>query len=129
LRVFTATPGKNNHPVSGAPAFSTDSSAGAFTYIAQLLGHLNSNFADPSGIDPFQTLLPGQGGALTGDSSVTAVTVDFHFPTFTIYNNYNFAIARVRLRGLPADVANNVKVFFRLWSTQTADTDFQPTTT
>ena len=35
----------------------------------------------------------------------------------------------MRLRGLPGDVAKNVKVFFRLWSTQTADTDFQPSTT
>ncbi len=129
LRVFTATPGKNNRPVAGGPTFGSDNSAGAFTYVSQLLGYLNTNFADPSGIDPFQTLLPGQGGALAGDSSVTAVTVEFQFPTFHIYNNYNFAIARVRLRGLSGDVANNVKVFFRLWSTQTADTDFQPTTT
>lgn len=129
LRVFTATPGKNTHPVSGAPAFGADSVSGAFTYISQLLGYLNTNFADPAGIDPFQTLLPGQGAALTGDSSVTAVTIEFNFPTFHIYNNYNFAIARVRLRGLSGDVAANTKVFFRLWSTQTADTDFQPSTT
>jgi hypothetical protein len=30
LRVFTATPGQNNHPVPGGPAFPTDSVAGAF---------------------------------------------------------------------------------------------------
>ena len=35
----------------------------------------------------------------------------------------------MRLRGLAGDVAKNVKVFFRLWSTQTADTDFQRSTT
>jgi hypothetical protein len=50
-------------------------------------------------------------------------------PVIKVSNNYNFAVARVRLRGLSGDVAKNVKVFFRLWSTQTADTDFQPSTT
>jgi hypothetical protein len=136
LRVFKATPGKNNTPVSGGPAFGSDDTAGAFTYITQLLNYLNTNFADPSGIDPFSTLLPGQSGALSGDSSVSPVTVDITFPTtfppipqINIYNNYNFAVARVRLRGLANDVASNTKVFFRLWSTQTADTDFAPTTT
>lgn len=129
LRVFKAVPAKNNVPVTAGPTFATDSTSGAFTYITQLLGYLNSNFTDPSGADPFASLLPGQSGALSGDSSVSPLTVDFNFPTFNIYNNYNFAVARVRLRGLSGGVANNVKVFFRLWSTQTADTDFQPMTT
>lgn len=129
LRVFTAVPAKNNMPVTGGPTFGSDSIPGAFSYISQLLGYLNSNFADPSGIDPFASQLPGQVGALSGDSSVSPLTFDFHFPTFDIYKNYNFAVARVRLRGLPNDVARSVKVFFRLWSTQTADTDFRPTTT
>lgn len=129
LRVFKAVPGKTNVPVAGGPAFGSDNASGAFTYITQLLNYLNSNFSDPSGIDPFATLLPGQSGALSGDSSVSPLTVEINFPSINVYNNYNFAVARVRLRGLPGDVANNVKVFFRLWSTQTADTDFQPTTT
>jgi hypothetical protein len=129
LRVFKATPAQNNIPVGGGPTFANDSVPGAFDYVAQLLGYLNTNFADPSGIDPFATLLPGQSGALSGDSSVSPVTVEFNFPSFAIYNNYNFAVARVRLRGLANDVAPGVKVFFRLWSSQTADTDFQPSTT
>ncbi len=136
LRVFKAVPALNNTPVGGGPAFGADSVSGAFTYITQLLGYLNNNFSDPSGFDPFSTLLPGQSGALSGDSSVTPVTVDIHIPstfppipTINIYNNYNFAVARVRLRGLSGDVASKVKVFFRLWSTQTADTDFQPSDT
>jgi hypothetical protein len=92
---------------------------------------LNTNFADPSGIDPVSTLLPGQSGALSGDSSVSPVTVYITIPStfppipqINIYNNYNCAVARVRLRGLSGDVASNTKFFFRLWSTQTADTDF-----
>jgi hypothetical protein len=129
VRVFKAVPGKNNVPVSGGPAFGADSVSGAFTYITHLLGYLNNNFNDPSGIDPFNTLLPAQSGALSGDSSVSPLTVEFNFPSINLYNNYNFAVARVRLRGLSGDVAKNVKVFFRLWSTQTADTDFQPSTT
>ena len=131
LRVFTATPALNNVPVAGGPTFPSDSVAGAFGYLQSLLTHLNSNYSDPTGQDPFSSVLPGQGGALTGDSSVTP----FHFDFSDIFhpqidNNYNFAIARVRLRapsGSPA--AENVRVFFRLWSTQTADTDYQDTTT
>ena len=129
LRVFTATPGQDDTPVNGGPAFGGDSPAGAFTYVTQLIDHLNATYADPEGVDPFDSLLPGQSGALSGDSSVSPVRVVYSFPTFNVYNNYNFAVARVRLRGLSGDVANNVKVFFRLWASQTADTDFQPTTT
>jgi hypothetical protein len=94
LRVFKAVPAKNNVPVSGGPTFGADTVSGAFTYITQLLGHLNTNFADPSGIDPFSTLLPGQSGALSGDSSVSPVTVEITIPpsfppipSINIYNN------------------------------------------
>jgi hypothetical protein len=132
LRVFTATPGQNNRPVPGGPVFGADSTAGAFSYIQDLLAHLNANFSNPSGPDPFATLLPGQAGALTGDSSVTPFTLDLS----SIFNprlfaNYNFAVARVRLRGTagPAGAAQNARVFFRLWSSQTADTDYQPSST
>jgi hypothetical protein len=127
LRVFTATPALHPVPVPGGPTFSTDSVSGAFSYVQSLVQHLNDHFSNPSGIDPFSVLVPGQGGALTGDSSVTPATVDWsRFPP-AIRANYNFALARVRLRGTSA--ANNVKVFFRLWSTETADTDFQPDST
>ena len=56
--------------------------------------------------------------ALDGDSSVT--------PNTGPNKNYNFAIARVRLKGSsgPSAAAQNVKVFFRLFTTQTFDTDF-----
>lgn len=119
LRVFTATPGANDTPVTGAPAMGSDNTAGAFTYIQDLLTYLNGNFNDPSGSDPFTSAFPGQGDALDSDSSVT--------PKTGSRNNYNFAVARVRLRGTagPSGQAENVKVFFRLWSTQTADTDYQ----
>lgn len=132
LRVFTATPGQNNQPVPGAPAFTNDSATGAFGYIQQLLGWLNNNFSNPNGADPFNTILPSQGGALQGDSSVTPLTIDFsNIFNIRVFNNYNFAVARVRLRGTagPAGAANNVRVFFRLWSTETPDTDYQPSST
>lgn len=133
LRVFTATPGLDNTPVSGGPAFADDTTAGAFAYITQLLDHLNGTYADPEGIDPFDSLLPGQSGALSGDSSVSPVHVVVNpwpaMPPVQIFHNYNFAVARVRLRGLAGDVAGHVKVFFRMWASQTADTDFQPATT
>lgn len=126
LRVFTAIPALHNHPVPAGPAFATDSFTGAYVYLQALLGYLNSNFGNPSGTDPFDpanNVVPGQSGALTGDSSVT--------PSTGSHRNYNFAIARVRLRGTQgtAGAAQNVKVFFRMWGTQTADTDYQPDTT
>lgn len=133
LRVFTATPGLNNTPVPGAPAFSSDSFAGAYSYIQSLLAFLNNpanHFTDGTN-DPFASgVIPNQAGSLTGDSSVSRYTISGLFPP-QFYNNYNFAIARVRLRGTAgvAGEAQNVKVFFRLWSTQTADTGFDPTST
>jgi hypothetical protein len=131
LRVFSATPALNNTPVPGGPAFGTDSSAGAFTYIQNLLALLNTKYSNPNGTDPFSTLLPAQGGALQGDSSVTPLTVTWDGFIPKISANYNFAIARVRLRGTEgaAGAAQNVRVFFRLWSTETADTDYVPSST
>jgi len=135
LRVFIATPGQNPSPVPGAPAFGSDSVGGAYGYIQSLLGWLNdpnNHFTDGTN-DPFTSgAIPQQGAALTGDSSVAPFTVDFSdIFNIKVYNNYNFAIARVRLRGSQgaAGAAQNVKVFFRMWSTQTADTDFQPGST
>ena len=115
----------------GGPAFPSNDVAGAYSYVQQLLGFLNSTYSDPSGTDPFTTVLPGQSGALQGDSSVTPLTIDGSSFPFTISQNFNFAVARVRLRGTagPAGAATNTRVFFRLWSTQTADTDYQPSST
>lgn len=133
LRVFTAVPGQNQTPVAGGPTFSTDSIAGAFNYVQQLLTWLNdpnNHFTDGTN-DPFASgVIPQQSGAFQGDSSVTPLTIDITTgfpPGIHIYNNYNFALARVRLRGTagPAGAANNARVFFRLWSTETADTDYQ----
>jgi hypothetical protein len=132
LRVFTATPGVNPTPVAGGPGFPSDSFAGAYSYIQSLLGFLNNpanHFTDGTN-DPFTSVIPNQGGALTADSSVSRFTITGFFP-LQFFNNYNFAIARVRLRGTagPAGQAQNVKVFFRMWSTQTGDTGFDPNST
>lgn len=133
LRVFTATPALNNTPVSGpgAPTLA-DSYGGAYTYIQQLItwlnqqyGYLNPNYTPPDTnfSDPLDTVLPAQDTALSGNS-----TVDWKSGT---NNNYNFAIARVRLKGAsgPSGEASNVKVFFRVFTTQTFDTDYINTTT
>ena len=134
LRVFTATPSLNGTPVPGGPTFGGDTTADAYSYVQALVGYLNANFADgspgsPDPFDPHQNVIPAQANALTGDSSVTP---------FTLHNgvrhtNYNVAIARVRLRGTQggpsATTATGVKVFFRLWETQTADTDWNPSWT
>jgi hypothetical protein len=137
LRVFTVTPGVNSAPVGnvGTPpqlnvanTMLLDPNAG-FQYAQDLINYLNANYNDPNGTDPF-TLLPDQAGAFNNDSSVTPFTFDFSsFPIPKIYSNYNYSIARVRLKGTHLSQAPNVKVFFRLWSTQTSDTDYQPATT
>ncbi|MCS6305335.1 MAG: hypothetical protein H8K07_16965 [Nitrospira sp.] len=132
LRVFTASPSLNNTPVPGAPAFSSDSFSGAYNYIQGLLAFLNNpanHFTDGTN-DPFASgVIPDQAGSLTADSSVSRFTLAGFPPQF--HSNYNFAVARVRLRGTagPAGQAQHVKVFFRLWSTQTADTGFDPGST
>ena len=130
LRVFTATPAVNTTPVAGGPSFSTDSFAGAYIYIQNLLAFLNNpanHFTDGTN-DPFTSILPSQANALNADSSVSRFTITNFFP-LTLAANYNFAIARVRLKGAAASQAQNVKVFFRLWGTQTADTGFDPNST
>lgn len=123
LRVFTATPSLNAFPVPGGPQFATDSTGGAYAYAQALITHLNTTYGDPAGVDPFDHVLPGQGGASTGDSSVTPRTWLGPFLSFT---NYNFAVCRVRLNGPIGATATGVKSFFRLWRTQTADTGFDP---
>jgi hypothetical protein len=135
LRVFMATPGLNATPVAGAPAFNTDTVAGAYSYIQSVLSWLNdpnNHFTDGAN-DPFASgVIPQQGAALTGDSSVTPFTFDLsNIFNPKVFANYNFVVARVRLRGNagPAGAAQNVKAFFRMWSTQTADTDFAPGST
>ncbi len=136
LRVFTATPGVNATPISGVgtpPALtptsntSSDTSA-AYSYVQALLNYLTTNYSTP-GTDPF-ALFPDQTNALTGDNSVTPTSVD---PSNALgpnpFTNYNFAVARVRLSGAPNTTTDkNVKVFFRLFTTQSNDTDFQPST-
>jgi hypothetical protein len=131
LRVFTATPAANGTPVPGGPSFMSDNPAGAYDYVQKLLTWLNKNYSDPGGTDPFTSLLPGQSASLTSDSSVIPYSFDFTQFPFKVNNNYQFAIARVRLRGSsgPAGAANGVRVFFRLWSTETADTDYQTSST
>ncbi|HET6240193.1 MAG TPA: InlB B-repeat-containing protein [Acetobacteraceae bacterium] len=137
LRVFQAAPAFAGQkiPFPNGPTFGTDSIDGAYTYIQALLDYLNNtpDFTNPNGIDPF-SLLPDQQGEGQTDSSVAPYAVNQNpFQTPFIANNYNFAIARVRLRGTgtvgsPA-TAENVRVFFRVFGTSTNDTDFDPSAT
>jgi len=127
LRVFTVTPDVDPTPVTGAPAFVGNDVAGAYKYVKDLLGHLNGNAGFTSGAkDPFTTIFPDQSGAYVGDSSVTPYTL-----TKPRHTNFNFAVARVRLKGSSgtSGEAKSVRVFFRMWVSQSADTDYQPTTT
>jgi len=128
LRVFRAAPAIDSAPFPGGPTFSTDSVAGAYSYIQALLGYLNgtTSFTNPAGTDPF-TLLPDQQGEGQTDTSVGPLVLKPGFPP-AFANNYNFAIARVRLRGSagPGGAANDVRVFFRVFASQSADTDYDP---
>lgn len=131
LRVFMVTPGLEAAPIPGVAPLA-DSVSGAYTYIQNVLKHFNDpmiGFTNPAGADPFTTVLPGQGDADQADSSVYPWTFDP--ATFSLLNNYSFAIARVRLRGTSGITgeASNVRVFFRLFASQSNDTDYEPATT
>ena len=118
LCVFTVTPGLNATPIPGvAVTFTSDPN----TSIEKLLTYLNSHssFTTPGPTDPFNSF-PSQ-FITDGDSSVT--------PSSGGSTNYNFAVARVRLNGPLNSQAKGDKVFFRLFITQTSDTDYQPTLT
>jgi hypothetical protein len=130
LRVFTVTPGIQNNPLFGIPLLpssNTDYDSGAaYNYIEALLAVLNANNADATGADVF-TSFPDQTSAFTADSSVSPSSVNPADPTGTRFSNYSFAVARVRLDGTPASsTIKNVRVFFRLFASQSADTDFAP---
>ena len=124
LRVFSAAPGINTLPFPGGPTFSNDSVGGAYGYIKSLLTYLNGTFANPAGTDPFG-LLPDQAGEGSTDTSVAPYAMK---SLFQWVNNYNVAIARVRMRGSswPGGAASNVRVFFRVFASQSPDTDYAP---
>ena len=112
LRVFSTAEG--DVPLPGAPAITSS--------LQNLLSFLNANAAYTTPGPDQLNGLPSQTGYETGDSSVTPLNGAGN-------KNFNFAIARVRLQGPSASAANNVRVFFRLFVAQSADTDFQPSTT
>jgi hypothetical protein len=137
LRVFTATPGINATPIAGVgspPQLAAGNTTNldtraAFQYIQNLLEYLNAHYSDPEGTDPF-ALFPDLSSASTGDSSVTPSTIDPASPSGAPFRNYNFAVARVRLNGKPnSSTGKNVRVFFRLFATQSCDTDYQTNST
>lgn len=117
LRVFSAANG--DAPLPGGP---TMSGSDPYAFIQGLLGYLNSTptYTNP-GPDPLNAL-PGQTGYETADSSVTPVNSGGN-------QNFNFAIARVRLQDAELKEAEDVRVFFRMFVAQSCDTDFQPSTT
>jgi hypothetical protein len=139
LRVFTITPGIPSTQISGVPPLSppdvhTPQPEAGFSYIQSLLNHLNSQYNNPvTDVDPFlasSNVIPDPNNALFNDSNVTPTTPDPSDSQHP-FTNYNFAVARVRLTGSggPTTEAANVKVFFRLFITQTNDTDYQTSTT
>ena len=131
LRVFTITAGTTIGSGTGAATLGMGGVPDAYTFIQTLIPYLNEQYGypntsyspptDPAAPDPLDSVLPLQAGALTGDSSVT--------PGTSSEPNYNFAIARVRLKAAAGTTTSpGVSVFFRLFSTQTNDTDFIDTT-
>ena len=96
------------HAGAGGPVFGADGFDGAYTYIQALLAYLNANFSNPAGVDPFSAasdVIPQQTGAYMVEYSVT--------PSTNSHNNYNFAVASVRMRGPqgPAGEAQNTPCF------------------
>lgn len=138
LRVFTLTPGLPglNNVMSGPQAFTATGGialtaqdpTAAYNYIQGLLNYLNNpanGYTNPKGTDPFSAFLD-QGNFLTADSTVSPNSANAGDPAHP-WTNYNFAVARVRLIGNTGDVANAVKVFFRLFIAETFDTNYDTT--
>ena len=128
LRVFTLTHTQSALPGDpAAPVFGAGQTA--YAYIQSLIGYLNGTavYTTPvpaSAPDPLNGLV-GQSGYETGESSVTPLNGSGQ-------QNYNFAIARVRLTSDAqgnASQTSDVRVFFRLWVATSFDTDFDPFTT
>ena len=74
---------------------------------------------------------PGKAGRSAADSSVSPFTVDLtNIFNIKIFNNYNFAVARVRLRGSSgtAGEAKNPRSSSACSPPRAPDTDFQPAT-
>jgi hypothetical protein len=111
---------------AGGP-LSLDTTA-AYQYVRDVISYFNSTYSDPGGVDPFSLSspkLPSQEAVYGGDSSVTPASIDLgQSPPVAL--SYNFAIARVRLQGSAGTTgeASDVRVFFRLFTTQTFDTDY-----
>jgi hypothetical protein len=128
LRVCTVVAGGSALPNDpNAPAFSAGDSP--YTYVQALLAYLNNSTAytvpaPPTSPDPLNGLT-NQSGYETGLTSVTALDGAGN-------QNFNFAIARVRMtsdtQGVPGE-ALNTRVFFRLWTAPSFDTDYNPSTT
>ena len=128
LRVFTITEGQRALPGdTSSPVFSSGMTP--YDYIQKVIGYLNGDTAytapgPPGSPDPLNGL-EGQANDETQLSSVTPLNA-------AKKQNYNFAIARVRLTSDlqgSAGEALNTRVFFRLWIAPSYDTDFQPYTT
>src|SRR5579871_6686071 len=128
LRVCTVIAGGSALPSDpNAPVFSTGESP--YAYVQGLLAYLNSSTTytvpvPPTSPDPLNGLT-NQSGYETGVTSVVALDGSGH-------QNFNFAIARVRMtsdtQGQQGE-ALNTRVFFRLWTAPSYDTDFNPNTT
>jgi hypothetical protein len=128
LRVCTVTAGNSVLPNDpNAPLFAGGQSG--YSYIQTLLAYLNNSDAytvpvPPTSPDPLNGLT-NQSGYETSFSSVVAQDSNGN-------RNYNFAIARVRMtsdiQGMAGE-ALNTRVFFRLWTAPSYDTDYNPNTT
>jgi hypothetical protein len=127
LCVFSVAPGSSpTEPIPGIPVPFTTSDhtaqqpGAAQAFMTGVLNHMNGStqFTDIGNGNPFAAF-PATTAA-SGDSSVS--------PTVNGVANYNFAVARVRLNGPNGTSASPVKLFFRLFLTQTNDTDYQPAT-
>lgn len=116
LRVFEFAPG-----VDTAPIISWQNGWGGHDYMTQLLKFLNdpSNGYVSGAHDAIAKL--NESGDLSEASSVT--------PTKNGATNYGFAIAKLQLKSATAATAKDVRVFFRLFTTASNDTDFDPAAT
>ena len=113
IKVFQLKAGEKKFGLTAGQGASPQD--GATTWIQKTIDNLNS---DPAGLGPVFDALPP-------DEDTAALNL---LQTDKSGNNiYNFALARVRYQD--SQVANNVRVFFRIFAAQQVATTYDPATT
>ena len=132
LRVFTATPAIDPTPVAGGPAFTNDSFTGAYSWIEAASEFSTTRpTTSPTGLTTPSP--PGWSCSPATRSQATPPSPRSPSPASSPSRSIATTTSRSRAYGCAERRARRARRttlrFFRMWSTQSADTDFLPQST